>query len=87
MFELGKLRTVGERGRSQLRQGQGSRRDLGPDFHVLERRVQRPVEQEVQVTARLCSRIFGLTRLLRDFKQLGAGTQHLVLRDLAVSKQ
>ena len=53
MRELGELGTIRERGEAQVRQRLRARGDLGADLRVLQRGVERPVEQEIQVTLRL----------------------------------
>ena len=86
--ELRELGPVGERRRAQVRQRAcRARCTSAADVGVLERRVERPIEQEVEIALRLRCAVPRLARLLRHGQQLGARAQHLVLRDLAVAKQ
>ena len=59
--------------------------DLPFDARRLERRVERAIQEEVHVAARLGVAVACIAQLLLDRQQLRAGAQHLVLGHLAVA--
>ena len=86
-LELRELGTILERGCAQLRECARGRADVGGDLGILERGVERAIEQEVEIALRLRRAVLRVARLLHDLEQFRARAQHLVLRHLAVAEQ
>ncbi len=70
----------------RTRVGRGRRRVVRQSS-ILERRVERAIQQEIHVALRLRDRVLGLALLLLDREQLGASAQHLILGDATVAEQ
>ena len=85
--EFADLGPVVERRGAQIGQRPGGGGDFGGHFRVLERCVERPVEQEIEITARLRRERSPPRATAASLQQFGAGAQHLVLGDLAVAEQ
>ena len=61
--------------------------NLDVGIGVVEIGVERAVQQKVDVALQLVTNIARFRGLLADGQPLGLGTQHLILRDLAVAEQ
>jgi hypothetical protein len=87
MRQFGDLGAVVQRRLAQFGQCARGGRDIGLHLGVLQRRLERPVQQEIEITLRLRREVLRIARLLFHLQQLGACAQHLVLGDLAVAEQ